>query len=266
MPLIQGPDGRLWVEIAGRGTPVTVIAHGLSSSSADIAGMAGGMEGTRVLFDFRGHGNSESPASGYDQAAMARDLTFVVARYAATHAVGVSMGAAAILGLMCENPHAFTAAALLIPAWIDGPSPDESANAHLASTLEREGRESVAKEVLSSGAVRDLISRNPVWEARILGQISRMNSRGMVRALREYPGGGPPVADPDALGLVRAPVLVLAHEGDPGHPAGVARRLGALLPNTAVRISTAPLEILDDMAACGRTIARFFAVSLAPAR
>lgn len=263
--IIDGPDAPLWVSESGSGEPVTVIAHGLSSSSADIAGIGAGMSGTRVLLDFRGHGRSPGrPGLSYDQTAMARDLTFVADRFGASCAVGVSLGAATILRILSDDPARFRAACLIMPAWIDGPSPDRAANAHLADLLEREGTEGVEADVAATAEFARLCARSPRWNEILRGQARRMGVPGLIDALREYPSGLPPVSDPAALSRVGAQALVLGHEGDPGHPAEVARRLGTLLAHSDVRIENEPLRMLDDMEACGRSISSFFARAPAP--
>ena len=72
--MIDGPDCSLWVETEGSGQPVTVFAHGVTSSVAELQPLAARAPGTRVLFDFRGHGRSESPpeAAGYDHRDLAK--------------------------------------------------------------------------------------------------------------------------------------------------------------------------------------------------
>src|SRR5437763_14276987 len=93
VPMIDGPDCGLWVEVVGSGDPVTVFAHGVTSSIAELEPLAARAPGTRVLFDFRGHGRSESPPeeAGYDHAAMPRDLKHVADPYDATQRCGISM-------------------------------------------------------------------------------------------------------------------------------------------------------------------------------
>jgi pimeloyl-ACP methyl ester carboxylesterase len=259
MPLVDGPDVPLWVSVTGAGSPVTVVAHGLSSSSSDLTELVDGLDGTRVSFDFRGHGRSAGgDGISYDQTAMTRDLSFVADRFGATHAVGVSMGAASILRLLCAQPARFAAICLVLPAWLDGDAPDREANAHLARMLERDGTAAVTDDVMATDAVRSLA---PVWLERIRAQIRRMETPGMTRALREYPSGGAPVGDASLLRWIVAPALILAHDGDPGHPASVAHRLGGLLPNADVRVAPRPLAMLDDMRACGRSISTFFSTT-----
>lgn len=257
--LVDGPDCRLWVEARGNGPPVSVFAHGITSSSAEVAPFARRTPGTRVLFDFRGHGRSESPApeAGYDHAAMARDLSFVAERAGARRAFGVSMGAGALLRLAAERPDRFERIGLLLPSLIDEPAAARPQFPALADLLESKPLEEVAEAELASPVHAPLLARRPWWRRLIRQRILRMNATGVPRALRAYAAGDPPLADADALRAVRAPVLVLAHEGDPVHPAAVARRLGELLPNATVRVWEEPLAMLDDVEAFARLVGGF---------
>lgn len=82
MPLIDAPGARLHVVDLGERGRLTVMLHGLLLgnvatwyfTTAPVLAMA-----RRVrLFDLRGHGRSERPATGYDLATMAGDLDAVV--------------------------------------------------------------------------------------------------------------------------------------------------------------------------------------------
>ena len=46
---------------AGAGSPVTVFAHGLAAGIADTRPLGSAVAGTRVFFQFRGHGGSDAP-------------------------------------------------------------------------------------------------------------------------------------------------------------------------------------------------------------
>lgn len=258
---VDGPSCRLWVEIAGEGAPVTVVAHGLTSSSADLTPFADGIGGTVVRLDFRGHGRSESPpaSAGYDVAAMAADVNAVARATGAARAVGVSMGASAVLRLIAVEPARFEAAALIIPPQIDEPMPGVDAYAYLAERILREPRQRVVDDMMAEPAVRAIVERCAAWEPRLRGLGARMNADGMVHALRSAPGGAPPVPDPSVLRHVEIPVLVAGHERDPSHEASVCRRLGALLPNARVEIAARPLAMLDDMRSFGARVDAFLA-------
>jgi len=256
--LIQGPDCALWVEVIGRGTPVTVFAHGVTGSTADLAPLAARTPGTRVLFDLRGHGRSECPAedAGYGHDAMRRDLEAVASLYGATRAFGISVGAGAILSLVADNPERFERAALFMPARIDRKSPAVSFGP-LADDLETLPLEEVAKRALASAEHSPLLTRRPYWRMIVRDRIMRMNSTGVPRAIRAYATGEPPLYDAAALKAVRAPFLVTGHEGDPIHDAEIARRLCRILPDAQLEIWPETLAMYDDLEGFASMIGAF---------
>jgi len=258
--MIDGPDCGLWVETEGSGEPVTVFAHGVTSSTVELEPLATRAPGTRVLFDFRGHGHSESPpeSAGYDHQAMRRDLEHVADRFNATQAVGISMGAGTILSLLEDQPDRFERLVFFIPASIDAPN-DGSPKVFpaLAHMLETYSLEEVVARTIDAPAQAPLFARRPYWRELWRERMLRMNRVGVPRALRAYVSGSYPVRDADALRRVRAPVLILAHENDPIHDAAIARRLAELLPNATLRIWPEPLAMYDDLASFQAEIAAF---------
>jgi 3-oxoadipate enol-lactonase len=258
--MIDGPDCRLFVEIVGEGEPVTIVAHGITSSSEEIAAFVWQTPGTRILFDFRGHGRSESPPedAGYDTAAMRRDLEFVADAYAATQALGVSMGSSATLHLLADEPDRFERLLFFIPSRIDANTEvSKERYPALAHMLETMPLEEVADILVNAPESQPLMMARPQWRELMRARILRMNATGVPRALRAFAFGTPPCPDPTVLKRVLAPALVLGHENDSIHPADVARKLGDLLPNAEVRIWPEPLAMLDDFAAFTKTVADF---------
>ncbi|HEX9713813.1 MAG TPA: alpha/beta hydrolase [Actinomycetota bacterium] len=268
MPLVDGPACRLWVELLGEGEPVTVFVHGLSSTSEDLRALAAAVPGTRVLFDWRGHGRSDSPPpeAGYDHAAVAADLDAVAARSRATHAVGVSMGANAILRILCADPARFERAVLVMTSRLDDPAPDIEGTLHYAEHIETEPLEQLADGLLELPEVQMLIAREPRWREHIRAQLLRINPEGVPHALRAYATGEPPLSDPSCLGQVTTPLLVAGHERDPNHPAAVSRRIAELAPNATVRIWSDDFAMmLDDLEAFQAMVAAFLAGDPVPA-
>ena len=260
VPLIDGPDCRLWVDVTGDGDPVTLVAHGITSSSEEIAPFVWQTPGTRILFDFRGHGRSESPpeASGYDTAAMRKDLEFVADTYGATQVLGVSMGSSATLNLLADDPDRFARLLFFIPSRIDkNTEVAKDRYPALANMLETMPLEEVADAIVNAPESQPLINMRPQWKELMRARVLRMNGTGIPRALRAFADGLPPCPDATVLKRVHAPALILAHEDDPIHPSAVARQLADLLPNAEVRIWPAPLAMLDDFAAFTKTIAAF---------
>ena len=260
MPLIDGPDCRLWVDVVGDGGPVTVVAHGITSSSEEIAAFVWQTPGTRILFDFRGHGRSESPPeeAGYDTAAMRKDLEFVADTYGATQALGVSMGSSATLHLLADDPDRFARLLFFIPSRIDANTEvSKTQYPALAHMLETMPLEAVADTIVNAPESQPLINARPAWRELMRARVLRMNATGVPRALRAFAFGRPPCSDATVLKRVLAPALILGHENDPIHPADVARKLGELLPNSEVRIWPEPLAMLDDFAGFTKTVGDF---------
>ena len=260
VPMIEGPACGLWVETMGSGEPVTVFAHGVTSSIAELEPLASSAPGTRVLFDFRGHGRSESPpeSAGYDHQAMRRDLEHIADRFNATQALGISMGAGTILSLLEDQPDRFTRLVFFIPASIDAPN-DGSPRVFpaLAHLLETYSLEEVVARTIDAPAQAPLFARRPYWRELWRARMLRMNPVGVPRALRAYVSGSYPVRDAAALKRVRAPALILAHENDPIHDADIARRLADLLPNSTLRVWPEPLSMYDDLGAFQAEIGEF---------
>ncbi|HEX9775302.1 MAG TPA: alpha/beta hydrolase [Actinomycetota bacterium] len=235
--LVRGPGCSLWIERIGAGEPVTVFAHGLGSSLEDVRHLTIPVHGTRVLFDFRGHGRSSADAESFDHEAMAADLRFVVDHAGATRALGVSLGAAAILPLL----ERLEQAVLVMPSQVDGPCPNRDGELEMARMLETLPLDEVAEHVADPR--RSALAADPRWAGQIRAQVLRMNATGVPRAMRAYAGGTPPVADRAVLARATAAVLVAGHEGDPTHPADVARELASLIPNARASIWPEPFQM-----------------------
>ena len=239
---------------------MTVVAHGITSSSEEIAAFVWQTPGTRILFDFRGHGRSESPPeeAGYDTAAMRRDLEYVADRYGANRALGVSMGSSATLHLLADEPDRFERLLFFIPSRIDrNTEVSKERYPALAHMLETMPLEDVADAIVNAPESQPLIERRPAWRELMRARVLRMNGTGVPHALRAFADGLPPCPDATVLKRVLAPTLILAHEDDPIHPSAVARQLAELLPNAEVRIWSRPLEMLDDFSGFTQTIADF---------
>lgn len=139
-------DGvRLAVEVVGEGEPVTVFGHGLTGSRHELAFFAPFLPGTKVLFDFRGHGESERPGPGhYTMDHFAADIAAVASAYGATCAAGASLGSGAILRLLCSRPDRFEKLVLLLPARLEASMEAHARLLRLADVLEAHPLEEAA--------------------------------------------------------------------------------------------------------------------------
>lgn len=226
--------------VTGAGGPVTVAAHGLGASIAETRPLLGGVSGTRVFYAARGHGGSPLPEEPFDYAALGRDLAQVADEHGATRALGVSMGAGALLALLARCPERFERVVLFLPAAIDRPRTDEAVRrvADLAAALDAGDPVEVERQVLAELPVD--LRAEPVVQAYARTRADFLRaSPGVAVALRALPEVTP-VGDRSALAAVSAEVLLLAQEGDPLHPAQVARDLAAVLPRARLVVFDAP--------------------------
>jgi pimeloyl-ACP methyl ester carboxylesterase len=237
-PDISGPDGvRLHVLVSGSGPPVTVFAAGLGGTIPETRTLGSGVEGTRVFFDFRGHGRSGVPADGdWSYAAVARDLRAVADATGATRAVGMSMGAAAILGVLAETPDRFERCVLFLPAILDRPRADVVTGrlGRLADRIDAGDAEAVVE--LLAAEVPPGAPGAAAYLRERAAQLSGPGVAGLVRALAT----SAPLRDRVLLSAVAAPCLVVGQEGDATHPAQVARELAAALPNARLHVFDGP--------------------------
>ena len=243
--------------VTGTGAPVTVAAHGLGASVAETRPLLGGVTGTRVFYAARGHGGSPLPEEPFDYAALGRDLEQVAGEHEATRALGVSMGAGALLSLLGRRPERFERVVLFLPAAIDRPRTDEAVRrvGALAAALDA-GEADVVEQLVLEELPADLRPL-PVVAAYARSRAAYLlQSPGVTAALRALPAVTP-VEDRGRLAAVSAQVLLLAQEGDPLHPAQVARDLAAVLPRARLVVFDQPGVVFRDRARLRGEISAF---------
>jgi pimeloyl-ACP methyl ester carboxylesterase len=218
--------------VVGSGEPVTVLAHGLGGSTAETRPLAVGLAGTRVLLHFRGHGDSAPLSGGWDYELLADDLRTVADEVGATRALGLSLGAGALLRLLVATPDRFERLAFVLPAALDrGRSDGATARLDRLAEAMRAGDVprltellllEVPPEIRQQRAPQVLMKRR----ARQLAFSEPPHPRGHVR----------PVEDLDVLSTIRVPSLVLAQEGDDLHTVPIAETLAAALPSANLHV------------------------------
>jgi 3-oxoadipate enol-lactonase len=117
MPRIQVDGATLHYEdTGGTGEPV-VFAHGLLWSTKLFQFQLDALRGEYrcIAFDFRGQGQSEVTASGYDMETLARDAAQIIGKLGAApcHFVGLSMGGFIGMRLASRTPELLRSLALL---------------------------------------------------------------------------------------------------------------------------------------------------------
>ena len=226
---------------------MTVFAHGLGESIAAARPLATGLSGTRVFFDFRGHGGSsvsEPDQVDWGYPALASDLRSVADAHGATRAVGTSMGAAALLHLLSQTPDRFERLVFFLPAALDTVRPEGQARLDELARLVDAGDAAMLAEALLAylpAAVRG--SRVAAVHAR--GSAAELVGSNVSRVMRAI-GRVAPLPNLDVLATVRVPALVICQDGDDVHRVVVARRLAAALPMPGWRCS-------GRVARCGKS-------------
>ncbi|HUQ57459.1 alpha/beta hydrolase [Lentzea sp.] len=209
----------------GSGSPVTLVAHGLGATAGEARVPASGLPGTRVVVTLPSHADAPDAPPGYwDYGRIAADLSSVPA----DQAVGVSLGAGALVRLLSLEPDRFRRVALLLPAVLDQP------------------RQSFTLQQLS-----DLTVGPPAYVAERRAALGRLEA-----AASQLPGQ---VAVPDAsvLASVSVPVLVIGAVGDPLHPGDVAEATAAAFPAGELWLIDSPSPMITHRGAIRHRLVSF---------
>lgn len=228
--LLPGPSGDLEVLTTGRGDPHTLFVHGLAGSITTTRPYASRVAGTRSFVHLRGHGRSHVPEhEDWGYAELAAEVWSVADRLGARRALGVSMGAGALLAGLAEDPDRFERVVLVLPAAVDRPRDDEGMRRlrRLADHVEAGDVAPVAQHLLAEQPAQ--VREDPAVAAWCQEQAEQLVTTGVAAALRVLPRRVP-LVDRSALAAVTCPVLVVGQEDDDTHPVSVARELADLLP------------------------------------
>jgi pimeloyl-ACP methyl ester carboxylesterase len=244
VPLIDANGARLHVQELGHGTPV-VLLHGilLDNLATWYFGVAPRLAATHrvVLIDWRGHGRSETTASGYGVRELAADLAAVVDELGLERpsVVGYSYGGVVGLRYAVDRPDNVDRLVLVdapLPvlgadglSWLEVPLDEQPYDEWLALVPEEARR-----RYASGRAAR-----------RLHDQVARLYSQ---TSLRADIAADPDISDAD-LGRVTCPTL-LAYGGRSFYEATRARLERRLPDTTSVLLDSShflPLEVPREL-------------------
>lgn len=256
MPEIRTEDATLYCEVDGDGLPVTILAHGLTNNRSELAAFTPLVPGTKVRFDFRGHGRSTSPRSGFGFEDFARDVDAVARAFDATVAVGTSLGAGALGNLVCRVPDRFERMVWLLPAGVDLPFPLAGRYHELARTLEGKTPEEALAAILDDP---DRVARYIETPWRL--ELDRMlwqheDADGLARAIHGVVEDRP-IPDRRLLREVRIPTLIVSIDGDEIHPAAVGRILADEMPNARLIRYASQEQLFAEIPSLVATVSAF---------
>jgi 3-oxoadipate enol-lactonase len=257
MPKVMSDGVRLVADVHGEGDPVTVVGHGLTGNRTDLAVLAPFIPGTKVFFDFRGHGDSDRPAPGsYSMDEFGNDVDNVAEAFGATRLVGVSLGGGATLRLLHRKPDRFERLVFVFPARLEDSVPVRTKLLRLADLLEARPIPEVADIVVAEEEAEGMFTEQPAARDIRMGALLAMNADGIPHAIREAVDD-PPLQDPEVLPRITAPALVVAQEGDPMHRAEVARELADALPNAELVVYPDRFALMKEIPSLTARIAEF---------
>jgi 3-oxoadipate enol-lactonase len=256
VPEVHIDDAVLYVEVDGEGEPVTVVAHGLANNRNELAALTPLVPGTTVRFDFRGHGRSSAPETGYAFADFARDLDAVATAYGATRAIGTSLGAGAIGNLLCRAPDRFERCVWLLPAGLDLPFPFKERYREMAGALNDRTPEEVLEAIVSDPARVAEYVRTP-WKLELDKLLwDHEHPDGVAKAIRGIIEDWP-IPDRELLRSVSVPVLLVCIEGDEIHPVELGYLLNDLLPNSELVVYESERALFEDLPGLVRRVGAF---------
>jgi pimeloyl-ACP methyl ester carboxylesterase len=217
----------------------------LAQSIADTRPFGSAVSGTRVFVDLRGHGGSAAPESdaGWTYGGLSDDVLRVADAVSATRALGVSLGAGALLRLLTEQPTRFERVVLALPPVVDAQRSDAAlavTDALADAVLATPGGDATAMVdgllAMQPTAVRTRTDAK-LWARRHAAEIG--GRAGIAAALRHLPRQVA-VASFDELRAVSADVLVLAQRHDEAHPVAAAEQVASALPKSELVVSDTP--------------------------
>lgn len=233
-----------------------MVGHGLTNNRNELAALTPLVPGTKVRFDFRGHGRSSAPETGYRFADFARDLDAVARAYGATRAVGTSLGAGAIAHLLSHDPERFERTVWLMPAGLDLPFSFKDRYRKMAAQLDGKNRDEAIEAIMADPEHAAEYLATP-WK-RDLDRVmwDHDHPDGVARAIRGVIEDWP-VEDRQLLHTVRKPVLLICVEGDDIHPVELGRTLAELLPNSELVVYESEAALFGELPALVQRVSAF---------
>ena len=216
----------------------------MGASIASTRPYASGVGGRRTFFNFSSHGRSAPAHEGWNYGVLAQELTTVAREVGARRALGVSMGAGAIVRALADAvalpdaavaPSAqrdlpFERAVLVLPANVDDPRVSEGLQRYELLADASEAKDTSALTQLLAEELDANVRATEAGQAWLAQQADAFAADGMASALRNLVHSAP-VESAEVLRRIEIPVLILAQHGDEVHPMSAARRLADYLPH-----------------------------------
>lgn len=224
---------------SARGVPF-LFQHGLGSDLTIPLGLYTPLPGFRLIgMDFRGHGETRplGDVKRIDIADFADDLIALMDHLGLDRAVvgGLSMGAAVALSLGLRYPERVRGLALVRPAWIDRPHPQNArVFSHIAQHILKYGAEEGRRKFLESVEYQSILNEDSELARSLEQEFTEPRAEECVARLERLPHDSP-CQDREELRVITAPTLVIGQQHDPVHPWETSRILADLIANATLR-------------------------------
>ena len=220
----------LAVEERGAGTEAILFAHGvlLDRRMFDAQMEALAQDYRCIAFDFRGHGASDVPETGYDMDSLTSDAAALIDELGCgpVHFVGHSMGAFVGLRLAARHPELVRSLVLIAPSADRQPMLDVAKYRLLQVMARRIGIRPLAGS-LTKTLFGKTFRRDPRRNAEHEEWRRRLGAMSLPGAMRAVDGILTRAAIRDELGRITAPTLVVMGEEDVAAPRHLAQRVAS---------------------------------------
>jgi N-formylmaleamate deformylase len=248
-------DIRLHYTRTGGGKPALVLAHGVTDSGLCWTPVAGKLAADFdvIMVDARGHGESESPETGYDAATQAADLAGLIEclRLHKPALMGHSMGAVSVLALAGLYPDVPAAVVLEDPPpfWARPaqPAPPDEQRATAMRTWMESLRGKTREQL-----IEDVRQQSPTWPEAELGPWADAKVAFARNRVRPWTPSAHQPDWPAILRRITAPVLAIAADGEKGaalSDEGIATLKAAVPHAEVVRLAGAGHNIRREQTA-----------------
>ena len=235
MPTITLDGATLHYEDTGSGREAIVFAHGLLWSGRMFQPQVAALKGRYrcVTFDFRGQGESEVAASGYDMDTLAGDAAALIQSLgiAPCHFLGLSMGGFVGMRLAARRPELITSL-MLLETSADAEPPENIPRYKLLSLISRY----VSLRLVGGKVMAIMFGQKFLTDPARTAEREEMRRRllannrtGIYRATN---GVITRQAVYDEIKAIRAPTLVVVGDQDVATPLDKARRIQSQIPNS----------------------------------
>ena len=248
MPSFRHNSIECFYDTVGEGPPI-LFQHGLGADRAQGLAAIADVVGHRVItMDMPGHGETMGVSGKYGFEAFTDAAIGLMDHLELDEAVagGISMGSGIALAMALRVPERVRALLLVRPAWLDENSPSNlEIIREMGVWMEESGLESARERLLEHPLYVEALGTNPSCAASLAGALTTPHAMESAEVLRVMVDDRPIRSMADLARLSQS-TLVIGNDGDPLHPAEMARAIATAIPNA--RHAHVPSRYLETVA------------------